>query len=69
LAIASVIGPTTFRHSCNNRVMGVDEERIAQVESRMKEAARFKHILQSFHINILPRDSKNHLVMLGDKLR
>ena len=68
LAIASVIGPTTVRYNCNNRGIGADEERIAHVESRLREAAR---IVQAYFpvltYEYLAQGLGNYLIMSGDR--
>jgi ketopantoate reductase len=69
LAIASVVGPTTVRYNCNNRGIGADEERIAHVESRLREAAR---IVQAYFPTLtyeyLAQGLGNYLVMSGDRV-
>ncbi|KAH8794627.1 hypothetical protein BGZ57DRAFT_315989 [Hyaloscypha finlandica] len=68
LTIASVIGPTTVRYNCNNCGIGADEERIAHVESRLREAAR---IVQAYFpaltYEYLAQGLGNYLIMSGDR--
>jgi ketopantoate reductase len=69
LAVSSVVGPSTVRFQCNNGGLLANEERIAHLQSRLREAAR---IVQTFDSSLtyeyLERGLGDYLVKTGDRV-
>jgi ketopantoate reductase len=69
LAVYSVVGPSTVNFQCNNGGLLATKERIAHLQSRLREAAR---IVQTFDSSLtyerLEQRLGDYLVMSGDRV-
>lgn len=69
LAVNSVVGPSTVRFQCNNGGLLANEERIAHLQSRLREAARIVQIFDSsLTYEHLEKRLGDYLVMSGDSV-
>jgi ketopantoate reductase len=69
LAVASVVGPSTVRYNCHNGGLLVNEERVAHVESRLREATRVVQAYRSgLKYEYLAERLGYHLVTSADRV-